>query len=236
MLARMESGVQSELVRLAVGDGGGPEVWDCGVVPYVQALTLQEELCVRRQQGRISDVVLLVEHPAVITLGARTPENKLLVSREDLRGRGTEVVQIRRGGGTTAHNPGQAVIYPILKIKPLGLGVNEYVRGLEAVGVELLAGFGVTAQRRKGYPGLWVGERKIGSIGVQIKRGVTMHGMAINVNNDLAIFDAIVPCGIEGVVMTSVRMETGRDANLGEVKGRLADLAVRCWCGERAAR
>ena len=119
-------------------------------------------------------------------------------------------MEIRRGGGATAHNPGQLVFYPIVHLQELRLGVNEYVRTLEAIGIELLAGLGVRERRRKGFPGLWVGQRKIASVGVRVSRFVTCHGMAINIQNDLSIFNFMVPCGLDGVVMTSAQRETGK--------------------------
>ncbi|MBN1817985.1 MAG: lipoyl(octanoyl) transferase LipB [Sedimentisphaerales bacterium] len=205
------------------------DIRDVGRMPYAQALALQMELCRMRYEDQVPNTVLIVEHPPVITLGARQSENKVLLSEEQLQRRGIEVVQIRRGGGATAHNPGQLVFYPILKLRSLALGVNDYIRRLETVGMELLRTAGIEADRRKGYPGLWIGPRKIASIGVQVKRWVTMHGMAININNNLTIFQAIVPCGIDGVQMTSVETETGRKADMDRLKTELAKLCRTYW-------
>ncbi len=202
-------------------------VRDYAAMGYVQALELQHELCQKRQAGLIPNTVLILEHPPVITLGARKTENKLLVSVEHLNGRGIELVQIRRGGGATAHNPGQLVFYPIVRLKSLSLGVNEYICRLEDIGIELLSGLGVQSERKKGYPGLWVDGRKIASIGVRIKRWVTMHGMAININNDLEIFKAIVPCGIEGVRITSVQKETSAEVDMQTARKTLGELCVK---------
>jgi lipoate-protein ligase B len=202
---------------------------DCGQMPYAQALALQMELCAARQADAIANTVLIVEHPPVITLGARKSENKLKTDESAILASGVELVPVGRGGGTTAHSPGQLVFYPVIKLRTLGLGVNEYVRGLEAIGIDLLAGFGVRSERRKGLPGLWVGEKKIASIGVQIKKWVTFHGMAINLNNDLALFDHIVPCGLDGVQMTSAQNELNRPVNMQEAKTRLAHLCTARW-------
>ena len=204
---------------------------DRGLMAYDEALSLQKELVAQRQKGEICNTALVLEHRPVITLGARASENRLLVSSEKLEEKGIEVVSVRRGGGGTAHNPGQVVLYPIMDLKSLGLGVNEYVRQLEAIGIELLARFGIEAQRRKGFPGLWVGERKIGSIGVKVQRWVTFHGMAINVENDLGIFANIVPCGIDGVRMTNIHSETGKSNLMAEVKSQLAELCAERWSG-----
>jgi len=200
---------------------------DCGVAEYRGVLELQGQLQERRRAGEIGDTVLIVEHPAVITLGARKTANRLLVNAGELARRGIDVVEIRRGGGATAHNPGQLVFYPIVHLQELRLGVNEYVRMLEAIGIELLAGLGVESGRRKGFPGLWVGERKIASIGVRVSRFVTCHGMAINIQNDLRIFNFMVPCGLDGVVMTSAHKETGRTYDMGQIKKQLAALLHR---------
>ncbi len=208
---------------------------DCGLTPYSEALTLQLDLCAKRHENAIDNTVLLVEHPAVITLGARKSENKLLSSPENLNRQGIDVVNVRRGGGTTAHNPGQIVAYPIIKLKSLALNIDEYVRQLEAIGIDLLEQFGVAAARRKGYPGLWTGEKKIGAIGVQLKKWVTLHGMAININNDLGIFANIVPCGIEGVRITSVKNETGTAKSMADVKQRLRRPCVKYFSSEELA-
>ncbi len=200
---------------------------DLGLADYRQVLTLQRELNEQRRAGEISDTVLIVEHPAVITLGARQSANKLLIGAEALARRGIELVQIRRGGGATLHNPGQLVFYPILNLQQLGLGVSEYVRTLEAIGIALLVELGLTCQRRQGYPGLWIDERKIASIGVRVSRQVTRHGMAINVANDLSLFDLMVPCGLDGVKMTSVEKETGRDSDMEAMKRTLVALLRR---------
>ena len=210
---------------------GRLDMCDCGLMPYAEALSRQQELARRRHDDEVANTVLIVEHPAVITLGARTSENRLLVEPEALANCGIELVQVRRGGGATAHNPGQIVFYPIVKLKSLRLGVNEYIRSLESIGMVLLSSVGVETERRKGYPGLWIDGRKIASIGVQVKRWVTMHGMAINVNNDLSIFQAIVPCGIEGVQMTNVHSETGRAGDMGVLKQRLGALCKDAWAG-----
>lgn len=199
-------------------------VRDCGLIPYARALAMQMQLCAARQADEIDNTVLIVEHPPVITLGARKTENKLKIDESAILASGVEVVTVGRGGGTTAHNPGQLVFYPVIKLKSLGLGVTEYIRQLEAVGIDLLASFSVQSGRRKGLPGLWVEGKKIASIGVQIKKWVTFHGMAINLNNDLTIFDPIIPCGLDGVTMTSAQRQLGRPVDMPAAKTRLAEL------------
>ena len=180
------------------------DIIDLGTQPYAEVLELQMELCQKRQQDTIDNTVLIVEHPAVITLGARKSENKLLTNEDCLRNKEIEVVRVGRGGGTTAHNPGQLVVYPIIKLKSLKLDVNGYVRSLEQIGIDLLNVLGVESGRRKGFPGLWIGEKKIASVGVQLKKWVSFHGISINVEPDLSHYSGIVPCGIQEHGVTSL--------------------------------
>jgi lipoate-protein ligase B len=197
---------------------------DCGVLNYARCLDLQHQLVEQRQQCLIGNTVLIVEHPAVITLGARNDKNRLLAEESKLSSESIDVVPIRRGGGATAHNPGQLVFYPIIDISHIG--VSEYVRMLESIGIDLLKVFGVESDRRHGFPGLWVGEKKIASIGVKIQKWISFHGMAININNELEIFKNIVPCGLEGVVMTSASAILGRELDMDSVKAELKRILV----------
>jgi lipoic acid synthetase len=211
------------------------QIRDCGETSFRETLELQRRLVEQRKRGEIGDTILIVEHRPVITLGVRQNANNLLAEREKLAEKGIDLVEIRRGGGATAHNPGQIVIYPILNLQELHLGVSEYIRMLEQIGIELLTMLGVKSQRRKGFPGLWmvrqssprVENRKIASIGVRVSRQITYHGMAININNDLSIFDYIVPCGLEGVEMTSVLRETGELHQISESKEKLKLLLYK---------
>ena len=207
-------------------------ICDCGLAEYRRVLQLQHRLREKRSKCEIPDTVLIAEHPAVITLGARQSANKLLTCRSTLARKQIDVVDIRRGGGITAHNPGQLVFYPILHLQWLRLGISEYIRELEAIGAELLEQLGVHSGRRKGLPGLWVGTRKIASIGVRVSKFVTYHGMAINIQNDLSIFDFIIPCGLDGVEMTSVCKEIGRRHSMSQVKERLTRLLVNRFSGD----
>lgn len=206
---------------------------DLGLTDYRQVLALQKQLQEERRAGAIGDMVLVVEHRPVITLGARKSANRLLVSEEELSRRRVDVVEIRRGGGTTAHNPGQLVFYPILNLQERRLGISEYVRTLEQIGIDLLGHFGLACDRRKGYPGLWVDGRKIASIGVRVSRWITYHGMAVNINNDLDLFDVMVPCGLDGVEMTSLQRETGIAHEMDGVKRQLAVLLDRHFGGKQ---
>ncbi len=203
------------------------KICDCGIRNYEEVLRLQHQLAEQRKLDKIPNTILIVEHPAVITLGARKSANTLLVSREELLQKKIDVIEIRRGGGTTAHNPGQLVFYPVLSLRQLNLGINEYIRLLEETGIELLKKSGLTSTRKKGFPGLWIDERKIASIGVRVSRFITYHGMAININNDLGIYDYIIPCGLDNIEMTSVLKETGEGQSMDIEKKRLTQLLVR---------
>ena len=205
------------------------DIIDLGTKPYAEVLDLQLDLCQKRQTDEIDNTVLIVEHPAVITLGARKSENKLLADEGLIREQGIELVHVGRGGGTTAHNPGQLVFYPIIKLKTLKFDVTSYIRSLEQVGIGLLQSLQVQCDRRKGLPGLWIGPKKIASIGVQLKKWVSFHGMAVNINNDLSIFEHIVPCGLDDAVITSVQKETGMSADMSAVKEKLTKLCKQHW-------
>jgi lipoyl(octanoyl) transferase len=200
---------------------------DCGLIEYRDALKLQHDLRDRRLCDQVPNTVLITEHPPVITLNARKANNKLLIPPTQLTQNKIDLVEIRRGGGATVHNPGQLVFYPIIKISDYKLSINEYVKLLEQIGIDLLKQLNVTAERKKGFIGLWIENRKIASIGVRVSKMVTYHGMAINIKNDLSIFDHIVPCGIDNVQMTSVLKETGSSPKMSEVKKILTDLLTK---------
>lgn len=211
------------------------QILDCETADYRRILQLQYQLRDKRHKGKIPNTVLLVEHPAVITLGARQNANKLLVDRNTLAQKQIDVVEVRRGGGITAHNPGQLVFYPILHLQQSGLCITEYVRELEAIGKKLLEQSGLAGQRKDGFPGLWVKDRKIASIGVRVSKFITYHGMAINIQNDLKIFDLFSPCGLDGVEMTSVFQETGRRDSMDVIKQRLSELLITHFSKEGLA-
>jgi lipoate-protein ligase B len=190
---------------------------DCGRMPYAEAWALQRAVLAARQQGRIADVVLLVEHPAVITVGRAGRAAHILVPRDALAARGIEVFDIERGGDVTYHGPGQLVGYPIVDLRALDEDIGRYVRALESALIDALAGFGIAAARVAGYPGVWVGEAKIAAIGVAVKRRVTMHGFALNVAPDLEHFALINPCGL-GRPVTSMARVLGRPVGLADVR------------------
>ena len=176
-----------------------------GVVPYELALKRQQILVQARAEGKIPDVVLLLQHPPVFTTGRFRGEEDITASAETLVQEGIDVFSSNRGGSVTYHGPGQLVGYPILNLKENGLGVLEYIRKLEEVIIKLLLTFGIQGQRVEKYPGgVWVGEEKICSVGIHVSRYITMHGFALNVNTNLQHFEYINPCGIKGVVIASI--------------------------------
>lgn len=192
------------------------EVRRLGVVPYSEALALQRALVEERRAERIPDLLLLLQHPPVITLGVKGDGGRghVLATPAALEAHGVELHEAGRGGDVTYHGPGQIVGYPILDLKPDRQDVHRYVRDLEEVMIRVCAEFGVTAGRIKGLTGTWVGGDKIGAIGVKISRWITSHGFAFNVNTNLEHFQLIVPCGIEGHGVTSLRRLTGREVDL----------------------
>ena len=186
-----------------------------GRIAYREAHAWQKRLVDQRATGAIGDQLLLLEHPAVLTLGRNADPSHIRAGADELVARGIEVRRIERGGEVTYHGPGQLVAYPIVKLHERGLLVRPLVRALEAALVETCAELGVAAARREGHPGCWCDPegaqpRKIGALGLRIERGVSYHGIALNVSTDLADFDLIDPCGMPDTVSTSIDREVGR--------------------------
>jgi lipoyl(octanoyl) transferase len=209
------------------------EIWvaKLGSVPYGEARELQKRLEAARQARSVPDVLLLLEHPPTYTKGRRSTPDELPMGEDWYRMQGIEVTETDRGGRVTYHGPGQLVGYPIVDLRAYGDDVHEYIRRMERVMIDSLGEWRVGAALVPGQTGVWVADRKIGSIGVHVNRGVTTHGFAINVNNDLQPFEWIVPCGIEGCRVTSLCRERGAEQDMdafmntasrifGEVYGR----------------
>ena len=192
-----------------------------GIFPYGLSLKLQERLVQARAEGNIPDTLLLLQHPPVLTIGRFRGGEDIIVPPEVLTQEGIDVFHTNRGGSITYHGPGQLVGYPILDLKEKRLGVREYIWKLEEVIIKLLLTFGIQGHRVANYPGgVWVNGKKICSIGIHVSHYITMHGFALNVNNDLQHFDYINPCGIKGNVMTSIS-KLGHPV---EVEGVIGDL------------
>jgi lipoyl(octanoyl) transferase len=192
-----------------------------GRIRYADALALQEELVKKRQAGSIPDTLLLLEHEPVFTLGRNARRDNVLLPEEALRARGFDVFDTGRGGDVTYHGPGQVVGYPILDLSPDRRDVHRYVRDLEEVMIRTCGDHAIQAGRITGLTGCWVGNEKVGAIGVRISRWVTSHGFALNVATDLQAFRLIVPCGIKERGVTSLSILLGHDVPLAEVMDRL---------------
>jgi lipoyl(octanoyl) transferase len=205
------------------------ELWDVrlGCVPYADALALQREIAGARISGEVpQDVLLLLEHPPVVTLGRTAKAAHLLSSPAQLRQRGVELFDVERGGDVTFHGPGQLVGYPIIDLKRHRKDLHWYLRQVEEALIRALGEYEITAGRNTGYTGVWTGGRKIASIGVHARDWVTWHGFALNVTVDLSYFDLMVPCGINDVVMTSMARELGSSAL---TVADVADAATRAF-------
>lgn len=200
---------------------------DVGLQPYDPIHALQWRLAEARRQGAIPDVLLFVEHEPVITLGRRADEGHILASAETLAQEGIIVRRIERGGDVTYHGPGQLVAYPIVYLASHRLGISEYMHLLEQAILDTLADFGLSAHRREGYIGVWLGHKKIASLGVRVARGVTYHGLALNISPEMRHWGYIIPCGIADAEVTSLVGELASSPTMEEVKGRLAHHLAR---------
>lgn len=191
---------------------------DLGSIGYEEALSLQRRLVDQRRNGEIEDTLLLLEHPPVITIGASGGEDNLLADTERIERAGIQVHRTDRGGNITYHGPGQLVGYPIFDLREHGRDVHLFLRNVEQAIVECLAEFGIESYATPGYAGVWVGEDKICSIGVAVRRWISYHGFALNVNPNFEHWSFIHPCGLVGKQMTSIRKLTGTDPGMEKVK------------------
>jgi lipoyl(octanoyl) transferase len=205
-----------------------------GRIAYRDAWALQRDLVEARAAGGVGDQLLLLEHPAVLTLGRQAVDAHVLATPGQLEARGIDVIRVERGGEVTYHGPGQLVAYPIVRLADRGLLVRTFVRALEQAMIDTCATYGIVAGRREGYPGCWIDPdgprpRKIGALGVRIERGVSFHGIALNVTTDLADYRLIDPCGLPGLAVTSIAREQGHPdeppstASVEAAAGRFAD-------------
>jgi len=199
------------------------EVRRLGRLEYPAALTLQRALVEERRANHVPDLLLLVEHPPVITLGVKGDGGRgnIIATPEQLASLGIAIHETGRGGDVTYHGPGQLVAYPILDLRPDRCDVHRYVRDIEDVMIRVCASYGVTAGRIAGLTGAWVGPEKIGAIGIRMSRWITSHGLALNVSTNLDHFRLIVPCGIGDRGVTSLERAIGRSVDMSEVEQRL---------------
>jgi lipoyl(octanoyl) transferase len=199
-----------------------------GRLDYKEALDLQEKLLLQRQQNEIPDTLVLLEHPPVLTLGRRGEYENILLSKEALEKQGVKIYEVSRGGDVTYHGPGQIVGYPVMDLTQMGKDVKEYVYKIEEVFIRLLLKeFGIKADRDdKKYTGVWVGNEKITAIGIAVKRWITMHGFAFNVNTDLSHFHWINPCGITDKGVTSLQKLLGKEIDF----KKMNELVIKYFC------
>lgn len=191
-------------------------------IDYREAWQLQTDLIIARKTRILQDnIVLFLEHPAVFTLGRRGGRECLLVSEEFLEQSGVQVIQVERGGNITYHGPGQLVVYPIVDLQAARVKVVDFVTGLEEVMLRTAAYWGVAAERNKANRGIWVGPNKMGSIGIAVRRGISFHGLALNINTDLTPFSWIQPCGLKDARMTTMQQETGSRLSMRKVRAVL---------------
>jgi len=195
-------------------------VIDSGLASYREAFAFQKREVERVQSGG-DEVLILLEHPHVITLGRNATREALVAGDTEIARRGVEVIDTDRGGDVTYHGPGQLVGYPILALEPGRRDIRRYVHDLEEVLMRSLAGFGIESQRHPVHRGVWAGDKKIASLGIRISRWVTCHGFALNVDTDLGYYSLINPCGIAGCEMTSMAIELGGEVAMGEVKSTI---------------
>lgn len=206
-------------------------IQDLGRRPYSEVLALQHGLVRSKQEGELDpEVLLLVEHDPVFTLGRQGRRDSLLVSETFLSSQGIQVVRIERGGDITYHGPGQIVAYLIMDLRKAGLRVTSFVTKMEDVMLRTADDVQVQAGRDKQNRGVWVANRKLGSVGIAVRHGITFHGLALNVNTDLTPFSYIHPCGLTGTSMTSLALEAGKTHNLEAAKGNLARHMLDIFC------
>ena len=204
----------------------GAYLYELGVTPYGEALGIMTELAGARSQGAIPDTVMLLEHEPVITLGSRAVRGEeLLLAAVEYTRRGIEVVEVNRGGRSTYHGPGQLVCYPVLDLRPQGKDLHRYVAQLEQTVIDTMAAFGVEGRVVEGdhASGVWAGDRKIASIGVRCARWVTTHGLSLNVDLDLEVYDLFDACGLGGADFTSIAAELDRPVTVDEVRAPLRE-------------
>ncbi len=199
-----------------------PKTWlsiDFDRIGYREAWELQGNLISARKERRLqNDIVLFLEHPSVFTLGRRGGRECMLVSEEFLENAGIQVIQVERGGNITFHGPGQLVVYPIVDLHAAKIKVVDFVNGLEDVMIRTAENWGIVAERNSANRGIWVGPHKMGSIGIAVRRGISFHGLALNVHTDLTPFSWIEPCGLQNVAMTTMQQETTQKIPIQQVR------------------
>lgn len=204
-------------------------ILDLGFSPYGETLELQRKLVKSREKGEIQDLLILVEHNHVYTLGRGGKESNLLLNKESLKKKGIEFFEIERGGDITYHGPGQLVGYPIFDLSRIKKDVHLFLRNIEEVMIQVLEGYDISGERIKGKTGVWVRGEKIASIGIKVSRWITWHGFALNVNTDLSYFDDIILCGLKEARPVSMAGLTDKELDMKRVKEKITDSFVEVF-------
>ena len=197
------------------------QIIDLGLTDFLEAYQFQIELVNKVSKGLCEDTLLITEHKSVVTMGRISSQDNILKSKEEISSFGIELINTDRGGDITYHGPGQIVVYPIFKLENEGRDIHRFLEFLEEAGCHFLHQYGLTANKKPGFRGIWVNDKKVGSIGIGVKKWVTYHGLAININLDLTPFSFIRPCGIEGVEITSVKDLLGCKIDIADAKNRI---------------
>ncbi len=197
---------------------------DLGFLPYTPAFSLQEKALEARMEGRLPPTIILQENPPTFTLGRSGTESNILASPEELAARGIELINVNRGGDVTYHGPGQLIASPLLYLGDVDLNANQYMHRIEDVLIDVLAEFGLQAVKREQYPGAWLGEAKVGAVGIGVRHGYTFHGMSLNINLDLSPFKLINPCGVVAMPVTSMQAALGHPVSTRAVKTVLRQI------------
>ncbi len=198
-------------------------------MPYSAAFAIQEQILQARLKGKLGTTIILQENHPVFTIGRSGSRENILATRENLRQRGIEVLEVNRGGDVTYHGPGQLIVSPLLYLGDIGLNANQYLHRLEDVLMEMLAGYDVRTGKKEGYPGVWLKDSKIAAVGIAVKHGFTFHGFALNVDPDLDCFHLINPCGVSRMPVTSMRNALGESPPMVQVKTRLKQVLEECF-------
>jgi lipoyl(octanoyl) transferase len=202
---------------------------DLGLIPYAPAFAIQAQVLQARMEGRLPATIILQENPPTFTIGRSGSRANILASPDELARRGIEVLEVNRGGDVTYHGPGQLIASPLLYLGDVDLNANQYLHRLEDLLVELLAGYGIQAGKKPSYPGVWVGEEKIGAVGIAVRHGYTFHGFSLNVSLDLTAFNLINPCGVVRMPVTSMERVLGRAVLMAEAKAQLRQVITHTF-------
>ena len=202
---------------------------DLGLIPYAPAFAIQDQVLQARMEGRLPATIILQENLSTFTIGRSGSRTNILASSEELARRGIEVLEVNRGGDVTYHGPGQLIVSPLLYLGEVGLNANQYLHRLEDLLIELLAGYDVQTSKEPDYPGVWVGEEKIGAVGIAVRHGYTFHGFSLNVTLDLTPFNLINPCGVVRMPVTSMERVLERAIPMAEIKARLRQIVAHTF-------